>query len=267
MKIGSSLAYALSTVLAALTLPGFGAMAGDAVSAQTEIVVFAAASTTNVVTEIGEMYEARQLGRIVPSFASSSTLAKQIENRAPADLYISADKKWMDYLEERHLLIPGSRFDLAGNRIVLIVPVESAVQKIDVTPGVSLAPVLGRDGRLAMGDPDYVPAGAYGRKALENLGGWNSLKDRIAPMKDVRAALTLVERGETPIGIVYATDAAISGKVRVVGTFPADSHPPIVYPAAAVTGGNISAAKKFLSFLKSPEVRQVFEKYGFDVKQ
>jgi len=266
MKTKNRLAYTLSAVLIVLTGLGLVAAIGNAALAETEIVVFAAASTTNAVTEIGEMYEARQLGRITPSFASSSTLAKQIENGAPADVFISADKKWMDYLEEKHLLTRGSRFDLLSNRIVLIAPAESALKQIEVRPGFSLIGALGEDGRLSMGDPDHVPVGIYGKEALENLGSWDPVKERLAPMKDVRAALVLVERGEAPLGIVYATDAAISRKVRVVGTFPAVSHPPIVYPVAAVADGNISEAQKFLSYLKSPDARKVFEKYGFEVK-
>ena len=266
MRTKKSMIFALLAVLTMATVSGFGATAGNAADTAPEIVVFAAASTTNAVTEIGRMFEARQLGRITLSFASSSTLAKQIEKGAPADVYISANKKWMDYLEEKHLLTDGSRFDLLGNRIVLIVPADSPVTKIDVLPGFPLVDHLGADGRLAIGDPDHVPAGTYGRKALENLGSWKPLEDRLAPMKDVRAALVLVERGEAPVGLVYATDAAISAKVRVVGTFPADAHPPIVYPVAAVIDGKTPEAMKFLSFLKSSEAREVFEKYGFHVE-
>ena len=266
MNTKNRLIYTLSAVLMVLTGLGLEAIIGNAAVAETEIVVFAAASTTNAVTEIGERYEVLQLGRITPSFASASTLAKQIENGAPADVFISADEKWMDYLEEKNLLTRGSRFDLLSNRIVLIAPADSALKQIDVMPGFSLIGALGRDGRLSMGDPDHTPVGIYGKKALENLGSWDPVKDRLAPMKDVRAALVLVERGEAPLGLVYATDAAISRKVRVVGTFPADSHPPIVYPAAVVADGKIPEAQKFLSFLKSPDVRKVFEKYGFEVK-
>lgn len=234
--------------------------------ARSEVVVFAAASTTNAVTEIGQLYAAGRLGRVTPSFASSSTLAKQIASGAPADVYISANKKWMDFLEERNLIDRKSRLDLLGNRIVLIAPFGSALKKIDVAPGFSLTACLGKDGRLAMGDPEHVPAGMYGKKALQNLGSWDPVKNRVAPMKDVRAALVLVERGEAPVGLVYATDAAISRKVRVVGTFPRDSHPPIVYPVAAVADGKLPEAGRFIDFLRSPECRAVFEKYGFEVR-
>ncbi len=256
----------VATVLAAMV--GFmviDRLAGTA-AAETEVMVFAAASTTNAVTDIGKLYADQTSGRIKTSFASSSTLAKQIENGAPADLYLSANKKWMDYLEEKKLLVKGSRTDLLGNRIVLIAKADSAIRSIEIAPGFSLIDKLGRDGRLAMGDPAHVPAGMYGKQALETLGVWNDVKKRVAPMKDVRAALALVERGEAPLGQVYATDAAISKKVRVVGTFPPDSHPPIVYPAAAVAGGDSDAAADFLKFLKTPAARKIFEKYGFEVR-
>jgi len=257
----------LSAVMLVI-LTGFGldaVSAGRAV-AQADVVMFAAASTTNAVTELGELYTARNLGRVTPSFASSSTLAKQIESGAPVDVYLSANRKWMDFLQEKHLIDQQSRFDLLGNRIVLIAPASSSLKQIDVAPGFSVAVFLGKDGRLSMGDPDHVPAGMYGKKALENLGVWDQVKNHLAPMKDVRAALVLVERGEVPLGLVYATDAAISTKVRVVGAFPADSHPPIVYPVAAVAGGKLSEARRFIDFLRSPVSRAVFEKYGFDVR-
>lgn len=257
----------LTAALAALVIAiGLNTWAAGAAAAQAELVVFAAASTTNAVTEIGELYASENPVRIKPSFASSSTLAKQIESGAPADVYISANKKWMDYLEEKNLVATRTRFDLLSNRIVLIAPGDSSLQPIDVGPGFSLNRFLGKDGRLAMGDPEHVPAGMYGRKALQNLGAWEPIKDRLAPMKDVRATLVLVERGETPLGLVYATDAAISKKVRVVGTFPTDSHPPIVYPVAAVSAGNAAGAKLFLDFLKSAGARGIFEKYGFSVR-
>ena len=256
----------LAGMLVVLTGMGLGAAIRQADAAETEVVVFAAASTTNAITEIGDLYAARALGRIKTSFASSSTLAKQIASGAPADVYLSANIKWMDFLAEKRAVDKATRFDLLGNRIVLIAPVDSPLQAIDVKPGLDLAALLGSDGRLSMGDPDHVPAGMYGKKAMETLGLWAQVANRLAPMKDVRAALVLVERAEAPLGQVYATDAAISKKVRVVGTFPVDSHPPIVYPVAAVAGGKTDAAAAFMAFLKSPAARAVFEKYGFDVR-
>lgn len=239
---------------------------GLALAAASDAVVFAAASTTNAITEIGERYKIRQRGRITVSFASSSTLAKQIARGAPADVYLSANKKWMDFLEQKGVIVKTSRFDLLGNRIVLIAPLQGSIQAVDVKKGLDLAALLGDGGRLSMGDPDHVPAGMYGRGALQALGLWEQVKDRLAPMKDVRAALVLVERAEAPLGQVYATDAAISKKVRVVGTFPVESHSPIVYPVAAVAGGKTDAAAGFLNFLKTPEARAVFVKYGFEVR-
>ncbi len=262
-KNGRMLAAALAALIFAIGLNTWGA---GAAAGQAELVVFAAASTTNAVTEIGELYAAANPVRVKPSFASSSTLAKQIESGAPADVYISANKKWMDYLEDKNLVADQTRFDLLNNRIVLIAPGDSPLKQIDVVPGFSVTSFLGKDGRLAMGDPEHVPAGMYGRKALQNLGAWEPIQDRLAPMKDVRAALVLVERGETPLGLVYATDAAISKKVLVVGTFPTDSHPPIVYPVAAVGAGHTAGAKLFLDFLKSDGARAIFEKYGFSVR-
>lgn len=250
-------------IIAGLCLEPFS---GNGPLAHADVVVFAAASTTNAMTEIGELYAAEKLGRMIPSFASSSTLAKQIGNGAPADVYLSANTKWMNYLEEKNLLTRGSRFDLLRNRIVFIAPMASTLPPMDIRPGFSPVTALGNDGRLALGDPDHVPAGMYGKKALKNLKSWKEIERRLAPMKDVRAALVLVERGEVPLGLVYATDAAISQKVRIVGTFPESCHPPIVYPVASVADGNNTEAQNFLDFLHTPMAQAVFKKYGFGIK-
>ncbi len=220
----------LVVVMAVLAGMGLAPFMGSNAAAEMEVVVFAAASTTNAISEIGDLYSARNLGTVRTAFASSSTLAKQIASGAPADVYLSANRKWMDFLEERNAVDKATRFDLLGNRIVLIAPMDSSVQALNVNGELDLAALLGSDGRLSMGDPDHVPAGMYGKKAMQRLNLWDKVKDRLAPMKDVRAALVLVERAEAPLGQVYATDAAISKKVRVVGAFPPDSHPPIVYP-------------------------------------
>jgi molybdate transport system substrate-binding protein len=254
----------LFTVL--FTLPLLLGISAKSMAADSETVtVFAAASTTNAVTEIGRLFENGKTVKFRTSFASSSTLAKQIEQAAPADVFISADKKWMDYLETRRMIEPHSRFDLLGNRIVLIAPKDSPIKRIDIRPGFDLVKLLG-DGLFSMGDPDHVPAGIYGMQALEKLGVWSSIEKRVARAKDVRAALALVERGETPLGLVYATDAAISDKVKVVGVFPEGSHPPIVYPVAIVLGRKSEAAVQFIHFLKGPEAKAVFEKYEFTVR-
>lgn len=258
--------FAVFAMLVVLTgiIPGPGVDSG--LCAQNEVVVFAAASTTNAITEISDLFAARGLGHITTSFASSSTLAKQIANGAPADIFLSANKKWMDFLEKKGAIEKASRFDLLGNRIVLIAPLQSQIQAFEVNKDLDLAAFLGSQGRLSMGDPGHVPAGMYGRQAMENLKLWDQVKDRLAPMKDVRAALVMVERGETPLGQVYATDAAISKKVRIVATFPLKSHPPIVYPVAAVARQESGAASDFLNFLKTQEARAIFEKYGFEVR-
>jgi molybdate transport system substrate-binding protein len=245
---------------------GMGFSIPGGMAADNEVIVFAAASTTNAIIEIGHLFAARGMGHITTSFASSSTLAKQIAGGAPAHIFLSADVPWMDFLDEKNAIDKASRMNLLGNRLVLIVPVNSTIQTVDIRKGTNLAALLGTDGRVSTGDPEHVPVGKYGKKALEFLGLWDQVKDRLAPMKDVRAALTLVERFETPIGLVYATDAAISQKVRIVGIFPLESHPPIIYPVAAVAGQKTDAAARFLDFLSAPEARAVFEKHGFEVR-
>ena len=230
-----------------------------------QVLVFAAASTTNAVTDICDIFNQKGGAKAVASFASSSTLAKQIENGAPADVFISANIKWMDYLAEKKMIDPDTRVDLLANRIVLIVPASSDTGEVKIEPAFPLAERLG-SGKLSMGDPDHVPAGIYARQALESLGLWEGVASKTARAKDVRAALALVERGECPYGVVYATDAAISDQVRVVGLFPESSHPPITYPVALIAGRDNPGAQAFLELLKSPEAKAVFEKYGFSVR-
>jgi molybdate transport system substrate-binding protein len=184
-----------------------------------------------------------------------------VENGAPADIFIAADLDWMEYVEKRNLVKPGTRADLLRNEIVLIAAADSRAS-FTIGPKFPLAKLLG-DGRLAMGDPDHVPAGKYAKAALEALGVWSSVADRIARAENVRAALVFVARGEAPFGIVYRTDAAAEKKVRVVGAFPASSHPPIVYPAAILAGSRSPAAEKYFQFIKSPEAKAIFRKHGF----
>lgn len=228
------------------------------------VMVFAAASTTNAITEIADVFKNKTKTAVIPSFASSSALAKQIENGAPAAVFISADNQWMDYLDEKKLIDPVTRSGLLSNRIVLVAPAGSTL-KLEILKGVDLSGALGEN-RLAMGDPDHVPVGIYGRQALETLGVWDGIKNRIARTNDVRSALVLVERGEAPLGIVYATDAAITAKVRIAGIFPENTHPPIVYPVALVAGNKTAAAEAFLAFLKGPEAKAIFTKYGFSMR-
>ncbi|MBV9587881.1 MAG: molybdate ABC transporter substrate-binding protein [Alphaproteobacteria bacterium] len=225
------------------------------------ILLFAAASLKNALDAIDEGWR-RDTGKpVTASYAASSTLAKQIENGAPADLFISADPDWMDYLQQRNLIKPESRSDLLGNSLVLIAPVSSTV-KLPITPGFALAAALG-GGRLAMADPAAVPAGLYGKAALEKLGVWSSVANRIAAAENVRAALLLVARGEAPLGIVYRTDAAIEPGVRIADTFPSDTHPPIVYPIALTASSDNPNAPSLLVFLRGAAARAQFQKAGF----
>ena len=226
-----------------------------------DVVIFAAASLKNALDEASAAYEKDTGVKALISYAASSTLAKQIEACAPADIFISADLDWMDYLQKRNLIKPETRLTLLGNKLVLIAPADSTATA-EIGPGFPLAALLGNE-RLAMADPTAVPAGKYGKAALEKLGVWASVASQVAPAEDVRAALLLVSRRETPLGIVYATDAAADKGVRITATFPDDSHPPIVYPAAELAGSANPAATALLDFLKSDRARAFFEKQGF----
>jgi molybdate transport system substrate-binding protein len=223
------------------------------------LTVFAAASLKDALDEVVRGYD--PAAKVVVSYGASSALAKQIENAAPADLFISADLDWMDYLEARKLIDPGTRFNLLRNRLVLIAPAGGGAA-LEIKPGLALAQALG-DGRLAMANPDSVPAGKYGKAALQYLGVWTMVAGKIAPMENVRAALTLVSRGEAPFGIVYLTDAIADKKVRIVGEFPDGSHPAIIYPVAIIAGSKNAQARNFLNYLGSPAARAIFSKHGF----
>ncbi|CAA7613323.1 molybdate transporter subunit; periplasmic-binding component of ABC superfamily [Magnetospirillum sp. LM-5] len=251
----------MKRLLHALTLILMGCAAAGPVAAQ-EVTVFAAASLTNALTEVGERFAATGQGRIKPSFAASSGLAKQIENGSPAHLFISADLEWMDYLASRRLIDPASRMNLFGNSLVLIAPSDSKLSGVAIDSATSLAKLAG-DGRIVTGDPDHVPVGKYARQAFQALGQWNQIEPKLARVDSVRAALALVERGEVPLGVVYATDAAMSRKVKVLATFPANLHAPVVYPAALVAAPPSPAAKAFLAFLAGPEAKGIFARHGF----
>jgi molybdate transport system substrate-binding protein len=232
--------------------------------AQSNLVVFAAASLKNALDEIAATWS-KDTGKPAPkiSYAASPALAKQLEQGAPADLFISADLDWMDYAAGKNLIKADSRFNLLGNKIVLIVPKDSKTTTLALK-GADLAKVLA-GGRLSMANVDAVPAGKYGKAALEKLGAWNDVKNSIAQAENVRAALLLVARGEAPLGIVYSTDAASEPNVKIVATFPEDSHPPIIYPAALTNDSKSADAKAFLDFLRSAKARTSFEKQGFTV--
>ncbi len=227
------------------------------------VLVFAAASLKNALDDVAGQYE-RETGRKVSvSYGASSALARQIEAGAPADLFISADLDWMDYLQSRKLIKRETRTSLLGNRLVLVAP-KTSPAAITIGPGFPLAELLG-DGRLAMADPRAVPAGKYGRAALESLGAWPAVERRLAQVENVRAALALVSRGEAPLGIVYQTDAAADPNVRIVGMFPENTHPPIVYPVSLTTDSSNATAPGFLTYLRSPATRPLWEKQGFTV--
>jgi molybdate transport system substrate-binding protein len=236
---------------------------GAAVAAEPDarpVTVFAAASLTDVLTELGDSFTKSTGVRTRFSFAASSLLARQIEAGANADVYFSADRDWMDYLEQRDLIQKATRHDLLGNRLALIAPADSSVQ-LKIAPGFPIVAALGK-GRLATGDPDAVPVGRYARSALTSLGVWNEVADRLVRAEDVRTALMFVARGEAPLGIVYETDVRVEKRVRLVGVFPEDSHPPIRYPMALAKVA-IADAARFADYVRSDASRAVFERYGF----
>jgi molybdate transport system substrate-binding protein len=230
-------------------------------AAEKTLTVFGASSLTNVLEEAGKAYTAKTGAPVRFSFAASSVLAKQVESGAPADVFISADQEWMDYLASRKLIQPATRRDIAGNSLVLVAPADSKVA-LKIAPGFALAAALGERGRIATGDPASVPVGKYAKAALGKLKVWDSVENRIIPADNVRTALNFVARGEAPLGIVYATDARAESRVRVVDTFPAGTHEPLRYPAAATTSASASAAG-FLEFLASEPARIIFDRAGF----
>lgn len=230
-----------------------------------ELTVFAAASLTDALKDIAGLWVEAGHRPLRLSFGASSTLARQIEQGAPANVFASADQKWMDYLAEKQLIAAGTRKSLLGNQLVLVTVADKPVQVV-LKKGVDLASLLGADGRLATGDPKHVPVGIYAEQALKSLGAWDAIQPRLARTEDVRAALLLVERGEAPLGIVYATDAAVSKGVKVAGVFPADSHDPVTYPFAVTKTGDTAEARALLVFLGGPEARAVFVRRGFRVQ-
>ena len=243
-------------VAAALLL----AVAAPAVQAQGALV-FAAASLKEALDEVAGSFALGRGGRVDISYAATSALARQVERGAPADIFISADTDWIGYLERRGLLAAGTRRNLLANDLVLVAPAASGA-KLELAKGVDISRALGK-GRLAMADPGSVPAGKYAKAALESLGSWRAVEQRIAPSDNVRAALALVARGEAPLGIVYRTDALAEKGVRIVDTFPASSHPPIVYPVAVLKRSTSPVAAAFAGYLSTPDARAIFAKHGF----
>ena len=225
------------------------------------LTIFAAASMKNALDDVDAAYTARTGVNVTASYAASSALAKQIDQGAPADLFLSADSDWMDYATKQKTIKAETRTNLLGNSIVLIAPKDSSIDKVTIAPGFDLAKLAG-SGRIATGDVSSVPVGKYAKAALEKLGAWEAAAPKFAMAESVRAALTLVARGEAVRGIVYATDAKVEPAVKIVGTFPADSHPPIIYPVAATTSAGPGAAN-YLDFLRTSAAKAIFEKYGF----
>lgn len=248
--------------LLALSLALFPA--GQVVAQGKPPLVLAAASLQEALTEAAGNWARAGHARPVISFAASSALARQIMSGAPADLFVSADEPWMDVVAAKGLIRTGTRVSFLANRLVLVAPAERA-RPLAIRRGFPLARAIGA-GRLAMADPDAVPAGKYGKAALQKLGVWDQVAPRVARAENVRAALALVERGEAPLGIVYATDALASKRVRVVGTFPAASHPPITYPVALLRSASSAQAEPFRRFLISPRGKAIFRRHGFVIR-
>jgi molybdate transport system substrate-binding protein len=244
---------AAAIVTAAASLP--------ALPQEKSIVVFAAASMKNALDDVDAAFAKKDGIKVVASYAASSALMKQIEQGAPADVFLSADVDWMDYGAKKKLIKDDSRFNLLGNRLVLIASKDSKIDNVTITPGFNLAALAG-NGRIAVGDVRAVPAGLYAKAALEKLGAWTAVEPKLAMAENVRAALVLVARGEAPLGIVYETDAKIDHGVKIVGVFPEDSHPPIIYPVALTMTAKPEAAA-CLAFLRTEAAKSIFERYGF----
>jgi molybdate transport system substrate-binding protein len=232
-----------------------------AAAAEEKITVFAAASLKNAVDDVNAAFRQRTGIAVVASYAASSALMKQIEQGAPADIFASADIDWMDYGAHKKLIQDETRINLLGNRLVLIAPKDSKIGRVAIKPGFDLAKLAG-DGRIATGDVRAVPVGRYAKAALQKLGVWGTVEPKLAMVENVRVALALVGRGEAPLGIVYETDAKVEPRVKIIGTFPEDSHPPVVYPVA-LTASAKPVAAQYLTFLRSAAAKTVFEKYGF----
>jgi molybdate transport system substrate-binding protein len=252
--------HRLAGLFAAFTLL-CGSACSPALAQDKTLTVFAAASMKNALDDIDAAYTAKTGVKIVASYAASSTLAKQIEQGAPADIFASADTDWMDYAVTRKSINEPTRVNLLGNRMVLIAPMDSKIESVVIGQGFDLAKLAG-DGKIATGDVKSVPVGKYAKAALEKLGAWQLAEPKFAMAESVRTALALVARGEAALGIVYSTDAKVEPGVKVVGTFPEDSHPPIIYPIAATATAKAEAAD-YLAFLRSAPARTIFEKYGF----
>lgn len=238
---------------------------GLSATASAKVTVFAAASMTDALQQIADQYQKEKPDdQVVFSFASSSTLAKQIEEGAPADLFVSASNKWMKYLSDKNLTVKETEKVLVGNELVLIAPANSAANTVDLAKGEWIGGL--KDSYLSVGDPAHVPAGQYAEEALTKLNLWDQVKDKLARAKDVRGALALVERAEAPYGIVYSTDAKVSKAVKTVAVFPQDSYKAVEYPVAILQEHDNAETRAFLNYLQSDAAKKVFVEYGFSVK-
>jgi molybdate transport system substrate-binding protein len=247
--------FAVVALMFALTAPQIAA-------AQGTLTVFAAASMKNALDEANAAFGKASGVKVTASYAASSALAKQIEQGAPADVFVSADLQWMDYVAERKLIRPDTRVNLLGNKLVLIAGKNSKLDHVAIGQGFDIAKLAGGE-RIAVADVRAVPAGLYAKAALEKLGAWKAAEPKLAMAENVRATLAFVARGETPIGIVYETDAKIEPGVKTVGVFPDGSHPAVIYPVAATASTKSAATERYLSFLRSATAKTIFEKYGF----
>ena len=252
----------LAAVSVATACLGLSSPTAPAFAAE-KLTVFAAASMKNALDAANAAWTKETAQETTVSYAASSALAKQIEGGAPADVFISADLDWMDYVAKKNLIKADTRSNLLGNRIVLVAPKDKA-KPVEISQGFDLGALVG-DGKLAMGAVESVPAGKYGKAALEKLGAWKGVEAKVAGAESVRAALAFVSRGEAPYGIVYQTDAAADKGVAIVGTFPADSHPPIIYPVAILSDSKNADAKAYLDFLKSAKAEPFFKAEGFTI--
>jgi molybdate transport system substrate-binding protein len=250
----------LAGIFAAVVLL-WGSASSPATAEDKTLTVFAAASMKNALDDIDTAFTAKTGIKVSASYAASSTLAKQIEQGAPADIFVSADTDWMDYAVGKKNIDEATRVNLLGNSIVLIAPKDSKIDNVTIGQGFDLAKLVG-DGKIATGDVKSVPVGKYAKAALEKLGAWQAAEPKFAMAESVRAALLLVARGEAVLGIVYSTDAKVEPGVKIVGTFPADSHPAIIYPVAATATAK-PEAKEYLNYLHSAAAKAVLEKYGF----
>jgi len=253
----------LTLTLAGLAFPAVALDAPPTVARPAKVTVFAAASLRNALDNAAALWKRKTGGAAAIAYAASFPLARQIAAGAPADIYIGADVESMDYLAAKKLIVAKTRKNLLGNDLVLIAPKSARENSVALTPAAIAATLAG--GRMAMGDPVSVPAGIYGKAALKKLGLWKGAKNHLALADNVRSALLYVSRAETPLGIVYGTDAHAAPEVKIVARFPADSHPPIVYPIAMIAGSKNPAAKKFLAFLEGPEAARAFVAQGFVV--